>query len=298
MEVDLLLRGVIAPLIAATAVLCVTWKSGTRLRGLALVTALVISCAVQEPFDRLPPSAAWLWVPIACLAAVAVGALAGERAVDRVGRAITCGLAALLACVLLPLPEWGSASSRLSLGLAMATACALLLPVGMHRGGASFWIGACMAVFATGALVLVTGFAKLAVPVAAVGATCAVAAVLSLRAPHRALHAGISGTIAIVSVVGAGCAAALAFDTSDLPIWIPVLCALAPLGLWLGEAAPFRASRVASGLARVLGVGAPACTAVIAAVLHMQRASRGDETYAVRPDALADIHHESPHAAR
>lgn len=296
MEVDLLLRGVIAPLFGAVAVLFVSWSAGTRLRGIALVTALVISCAVQEPLDAFPPRSLWQWMPIACVAATLVGSIAGDRAIDRAGRVITCLVAALLACVLLPLPDLAGTSTRLTLALALAASSAMMLPLAMHRGGLSFWLGSCIALCSTAALVLLTGFAKLAIPVGAVGATCAATAALALRAPHRALHAGISGGIAITSVAALGCASALAFDTGGMPPWIPALCALSPLGLWLGEAAPFRASRWTAALARMLGVAVPAFAAVVAAVLHSQRAPHDADAYAVRTDVHAAAQPETRHA--
>lgn len=282
MELDLLLRGVIAPVLAAIAVLAVSWNAGTRLRGVALLVAFVFSCLVQEPIDAMPPRAAWQWVPVAAIAATTVALAAGERAIDRVGRAIACALAASLACVLFPLPEWSTAASRLALGTSLATCSMLTLPIGMHRGGASFWIACGVSLGGTAALVLLTGFAKLAVPVGAVSATCLVVAALTRLTPRHALHAGIAGSVAIVCVTVLGCAAAFAFETADLPAWITVVGAAAPLGMWLGEAPPFRANRAASALARVLGSGVLALAAVMAAASHAQRAPAGGDAYALR----------------
>ena len=63
-----------------------------------------------------------------------------------------------------------------------------------------------------------------------------------------------------------------------------MLAAVAPLGVWLGEAPPFRATRVASALARVAGVGALAGAAVWAAASH---GAQGSDAYAAHGDSNA-----------
>lgn len=289
MELDLLIRGVIAPVLVAVATLAVFGRDSVRGPGAALTLALLVSCVAQEPIETIPPTAAWQWVPIAALLATAVGLAAGERAVNRAGRCMVCVLSATLACLLLPLPEWSSADARLLLAFGIACLSMLTLPLGMHRGGVSTWFGVAIAFAGSATLVLATGFAKLAVPVGAVGVSCVAVGVTAWRSPHRSLHAGIAGTIAVASMLGMASAAAFAFQTSQLPGWIPALSAAAPLGLWLGEAPPFRGGRVASALARVLGAALPAFVAAAAAVTHAPPTDQGTHAYARRVDAATHL---------
>jgi hypothetical protein len=143
---------------------------------------------------------------------------------------------------------------------------------------------------AMSALLLIGGFAKLSLPLGAVAAACGAGGVLAIRQPHRSLHAGISGTVAITSIAGLAGAAAFAFDTDGMPLWMPMACAASMLGMWLGEAPPFRASRAASGLARVIGVAAPALLVLALAVTRVQRASSIESAYASPRDAVEPVH--------
>lgn len=298
MELDLLIRGVLAPVLMALALMCACGWRSSRARGASLALALLVSCAAQEPIVSLPPTAAWQWVPLAVLMATLLAMAAGERGIDRTGRGVVCALASLLACLMLPLPEWSTASSRIGLAAAMTVVSMLLMPLGLHRGGASFWLGLSLSLTGAAVMVLATGFAKLAVPVGAVGVACVLVAARAPGAPHGSMHAGIAGTIAIVTILGLASAAAFAFETISLPAWIPWVSALAPLGLWLGEAPPFRASRAASALGRLVGAGLPACVAATAAVLHASSADRHGDAYAGDTDATRILHTELVHASR
>ena len=99
-------------------------------------------------------------------------------------------------------------------------------------------------------------------------------------------HAGISGTLVLVAVTVLGAASAFGYETSSTPAWIFVAAGASPLGCWLGEAPPFRASRMALALARILGVAVLAGAAVTGAVLHANRnASTDADAYACVNDA-------------
>jgi len=133
---------------------------------------------------------------------------------------------------------------------------------------------------------LLTGFAKLAVALGAVSCACGWIGVASaLVRPRYALHAGISGTLVLVAVTVLGAASAFGYETSSTPAWIFVAAGASPLGCWLGEAPPFRASRMASALARILGVAVLAGAAVTGALLHANRnASTEADAYACVDD--------------
>jgi hypothetical protein len=251
--------------------------------GVAMLTAFSIAVAAFDPIVDRPTAGSWTNMVLSLGLMVAVPTLAAPIASDRISRAVLCACGALLGSLVFAMPEWSGAETRLVLALAIAVASALLLPPGMHRGGFSFWLAQSVALAGASALALASGFAKLALPVGAVSATCGWIALLALGArPHRAIHAGLAGSIAISGVAALAAATVFAFDTGTVPGSACVLAGLAPLGCWLGELPPFRDSRVASGLARVLG-----CAAITGLVLLMcVRPSGGASTDAY---ALADV---------
>lgn len=287
MEQDLIIHGVLLPAACAVALLLVTRRWGTRWRGVSSGLALLLSARANDSFGGFPPTNGWMWIVIAVCITALVGAAAGERSGSRTGRAIVCALAASLAALLMPMPMWQSADARLMLAGGLGLIALLMLPTGMHRGGFSWWCACSLAIAGTSAVALLTGFAKLAVSLGAVSCACGwigVAAVL-VR-PRHSLPAGIAGTLALVAVTVLGAAAAFGYETSSTPTWIFIASAVSPLGCWLGEAPPFRASRMASALARILGVVVLAGSAVAGAVLHANRnASSGAEAYAWLDDA-------------
>ena len=125
--------------------------------------------------------------------------------------------AALLAALLLPLPEWRGDSERLVLAGGIALNAALLLPIGMHRGGFSTWLAFSVALAGTSGVALMTGFAKLAVPCGAVSFACGCMGLFALgQRPHRTLHAGIGGAIVIATCASLGAAGAYAFETGGV----------------------------------------------------------------------------------
>jgi hypothetical protein len=269
MERDLVIHGVLVPAALALAVIVASRSLRTRTVGLALALAFIASAARMEPLALLPSEGSWTWLTIGVGACALIGAAAGERGAGRAGRAATCVLAALLAALLAPLPEWRDDEARLVLAGAVALHGALLLPIGMHRGGFSVWLSFSLALAGTSVVALVTGFAKLAIPCGAVSFTCGCIGLLATLQPERrSIHAGIGGALALAACSTMGAAGAFAFETGGVPKLAFVLAATAPLGCWLGEAPPFRASRAASALARVTGVVALAAAAVWMAASH------------------------------
>ena len=282
MELDLVIHGVLWPTVLALGVLVASRSQRSRLVGVALALAFVVSSGAQDHLTLTPGVGSWTWIPIGVAFAALVGAAAGEHGAGRVGRAACCVIAALLAALLMPLPEWRDDDERLLLAGAIALNAALLLPIGMHRGGFSTWLAFSVALAGTSGVALITGFAKLAIPCGAISFACGCMGLFALgRRPHRSLHAGIGGAIVIAVCASLGAAGAYAFETGGVPKAVFVLAAVAPLGVWLGEAPPFRATRVASALARVAGVGALAGAAVWAAASH---GAQGSDAYAAHGD--------------
>lgn len=292
MEQDLIIHGVLLPAVCALTLLLLTRRWGTRLRGVSLALALLMSARANDSFGGFPPTNGWMWIVIATCLAALVGAAAGERSGSRTGRAMVCALGAALAALLMPVPMWQTPDSRLLLAGSLAVIAMLMLPVGMHRGGFSWWLACSLAIAGTSVVTLLSGFAKLAITLGAVSCACGwIGVAAALVQPRHSLHAGISGTLGLVTITVLGAASAYGYETSSTPLWIFVAAGASPLGCWLGEAPPFRASRMASALARILGVALLAGAAVAGAVLHAGR----DAT--TTGDAYAWIDEANMHAS-
>ena len=288
METELIVHGVLLPTACAIAVVIAVARRHARWMGVAPFIAFALSSAHFDPIVPQPTFGAWTTSTLSLGLMTLVAALAGDAARCRAGRGIACAIASMLGSLMLTLPEWSSEHARLVLAAALGLSSALLLPPGMHRGGFSFWFAQSLALAGASLLALASGFAKLAVPVGAVSATCGWIGVLALfTKPHRAIHAGLAGSILIAGTAGIAAATAFAFDTGALPWTACVIAGLAPLGCWLGELPPFRSSRVASGLARVLGC---AVMSGLVALLCLRAGSpaKGD-AYAVGREASAII---------
>lgn len=285
MEADLLLHGVLWPTALAIAVVVASRSQRARLVGVALAVAFVISAGAQERLEPLPAIGSWTWIPVGVAMAALTGVAAGQRGGGRIGRAAACAIAALLAALLMPLPEWGGDDARLLLAGVIALQSVLLMPIAMHRGGFSTWLAFSVALAGTSVLALETGFAKLAIPCGATSFACGCMGLFALaQRPHRTLHAGICGAIVIATCASLGAAGAFAFETGGVPKAAFLLAAIAPLGCWLGEAPPFRGTRAASAMARVIGAGAVAGVAVWVAASHR---ATGSDAYALGREPVA-----------
>jgi hypothetical protein len=283
-ESQLILHGVLLPAAFAFALVIAFARRQARWMGVSLLLAFAISISHFDPIVAQPRQGAWTTIVLCLALMVGVATAASDRGGSRGGRGIVCAIAGCAGALMLTMPEWIAAERRLLLALALAACSALLLPPGMHRGGFSFWFSQSLALAGVSLLALASGFAKLAIPVGAASALCGWIGVLALLTrPHRAVHAGISGSVAIAGIAGLASATTFAFDTGELPASACALAAMSPLGCWLGELPPFRASRIASGLARILG-----CAVISGLVaLIAWRASAHGEADAY---ALADAH--------
>jgi hypothetical protein len=285
-ESQLVLHGVLLPAAFAFALVIAFARRHDRWMGISLLLAFAISISHFDPIVAQPRQGAWTTIVLCLGLMVGVATIANHRGGSRVGRGIACAIAGCAGALMLAMPEWIAAERRLALASALAACSALLLPPGMHRGGFSFWCSQSLALAGVSLLALSSGFAKLAIPVGASSALCGWIGVLALfTKPHHSVHAGISGSVAIAGIAGLASATTFAFDTGELPVSACALAAMSPLGCWLGELPPFRASRVASGLARILG-----CAAISGLVaLIALKASARDEA-----DAYALTHVHAP----
>lgn len=289
MEERLFLDGVLLPALCAVVVASLLRGRLSRWLGAALVTAPLVSSANQQGIWAWPHGGEWTWIVVALAAVACCGASGGHDAGSRTGRGVVCAVAACLVSLLLPLPGWQDAASRLVLAVAGALAAALLLPLGMHRGGFSNWFSCSLALAAPSVVALGCGFAKLAVAMGALSATCGLMGLVAAFS-RRPLPPQLSGTLVIALACVSGSATAHAFDSLNTPGWVFVVAGSSPLGAWLAEAPPFRGRSLVSALARVVGVAAIAGLAIWAVAPRL--ASDGDsDAYAARnadvPDHLA-----------
>ena len=289
MEERLFLSGVLIPALCAAVAASLLQGNLSRWSGAAMATALLVSSANQQGSWAWPRAGEWTWIAVALATVALCGAAAGNDAGSRTGRGVVCAVAACLVSLLLPLPGWQDATARITLAAASALGAALLLPLGMHRGGFSSWLSCSLALAAPSVVALGCGFAKLAVTMAALSATCGLMGVVTVFF-RRPMPPKLSGTLVIALACVSGSATAQAFDSLNTPAWVFVVAGAAPLGAWLGEAPPFRGRSLVSALARVVGVAAIAGLAIWAVAPRL--ASNGDsDAYAVRgvdaPDHLA-----------
>ena len=278
MEQHLFWQCVAMPACCAAAALLALDRHRVAWMGCVLAVTFLLSVVTQQGGWAWPAPGEWTWMAVALASASLVAASGGCCRSTRSTRGATCALAATMAALLLPLPGWNDATSRLGLAVAGAAMATLLLPLGMHRGGFSSWLCWSLSLAAPSVVALSCGFAKLAVSIAAVSAACGAIGSLVV-ATRRRLHAELSGSIVVALVSVLGSASAHAFDSLDTPRWVFVVAAMAPLGAWLGEAPPFRGTALVSALARVTGVIAIAGAAVWAVAPRL--ASDG------QPDAYA-----------
>lgn len=283
MEERLFLTGVLVPACAAIAVALLTGRHRGRWMGVTLVIAFVVSTIDQQGGWSWPHPREWTWLVVALASASLVGAVAGHDACTRGARGSVCVFAACLASLLLPLPGWLDAGSRLALAACGAACAVWLLPLGMHRGGFSSWLCRSVAIAAPSVVALSCGFAKLAVSLGALSAACGGMGVAA-ACLRRPLHAGISGTLVIALACTLGSATAHAFDSLRTPGWVFVAAAASPLGAWLGEAPPFRATTLVSALARIVGVAVITALAVWAVAPRLTSDGETD-AYALRDEA-------------
>jgi hypothetical protein len=293
MEERLFLTGVLAPACCAAALVIAALRHRTRWMGLWLAVALSISSFGQQGGLTWPRPGEWTWLALALVAVSVCAAAGGHDAGSRMARGIVCSLAACMGCLLLPLPGWTDAVPRLALTATAAACAACLLPLGMHRGGFSIWTCWSTAIAAPSVVALSCGFAKLAVALGAVSATCGTLAALAIITRH-AWPAGMSGSIVIALTCVLGAAVAHAFDSLDTPGWVFVVSGAAPLGAWLGEAPPFRRTALASALARLVGVGIIAGLATWAVAPRL--ASDGESDAYALAGVLSSIQVE-PHSS-
>lgn len=278
MELDLVLRAVLAPAVLAVAaglVIAFLLRSrragrdsdflrphpSSRVVALLVPLAAALSSAALEgrpmrPF-LVPAGTAFEWLPFAIAAGALVAAAVGDGA-GRLGRiAASVGAAAVSVGLLIP-PGMRDGTAQL-VAAAVAGACAFGASGERSSGTARFaswWLVLSVA----SAMVLLSGFAKLAFMIASVAA---LSAALALLAPFLcAFRAGVSANVALSIALSATAFIGAGYDEAGFPLLAWILLATAPASSALAELPRF-AARPRARFALMLALPAlVACTAL------------------------------------
>ena len=125
------------------------------------------------------------------------------------------------------------------------------------------------ALVAPSVLAMLSGFAKLSIPIGAASFFLGCASLIQVIFPFRTIiHAriGQSGAVVIASIAALGAATGFGYDTNGISNLGWLLAALTPLGIWLGEAPMIRPRPTLSVWARILGCVILAAASIVIAL--------------------------------
>ena len=261
MEIQILLFGIALPVIFGVALSA--WRM-TRSRafgfgsffGVAISIVLFTSAISEESLRNFTTLNRWLWFPcsiLLCGFITGIGDLFSRSFGARVF--ISCS-SVILGALFINIPGWGNVTSRLVLGMATALCSTLLFVVVQRRNCFSTPLSLCFALIAPSVLAMLSGFAKLAVPIGA--ASCCLGFVSLVRLATQSKTplnecVGFSGAVVIACIAALGAATGWGYDTGEIPVAAWLLASIAPLGLWLGELPIIRSRPTLSAWARILG---------------------------------------------
>lgn len=244
------------------------WKAN-YFSGLALASTLLLSAMSEDSFYSFTTQNLWLWFPLA-VGLSALIASTGNAFTNslRTGALIVCA-SAIPAALVLNIPNWQSPTSRFLLGVVTAIFAFFLNRVVERHNNFSTFIALSFSLTAASVLAMISGFAKLAVPIGAVSCCLGIVSLIRLitwTPAHNHVCLGLSGAVTITSVAVFGSATGLGYDTSGLPIICWVLSAIAPLGLWVGELPRICSRPTLSSWARIFGCAILSAVAIVIAV--------------------------------
>lgn len=261
MEIKILLFGIALPVIFGVgfSVLRVTHSRSPGFGsffGVAIAIVLFTSAISEDSLQNFTTLNRWLWFPcsiLLCGFITGIGDLFSRSFRSRVF--ISCA-SAILGALVINIPEWGNVTNRLLLGMATALCSTLLFVVVQRRNCFSTFISLCFALIAPSVLAMLSGFAKLAVPIGA--ASCCLGFVSLVRLTTQSKTplnecVGFSGAVVIACIAALGAATGWSYDTNEIPVAAWLLASIAPLGLWLGELPIIRSRPTLSAWARILG---------------------------------------------
>ena len=274
MEMQILLFGIALPSFfgAAFGIWFMRRKQAGRLDcfvGLALATTLFLSAISEDSLIQFMALNRWLWFPISMLLGAVVVGAGLLFAQSPLARTLVVLASTISAAILLNIPSWEIFTNRLFLGVGAATSAIFLAQVVKIRANISTYIGLSLSLIGPSVLAMLSGFAKLAIPIGAVSFCLGIISLVHIAIQSKSLDraVGLSGAVVIASIAAFGAATGFGYDTTNLPISSWVIAAIAPLGLWMGELPMIRSRTILSAWARICGCTILAATAILIAAL-------------------------------
>lgn len=301
---EIVLKGVLMPMAAGLLPLAIglrLWRrEGPRAAsgwGLAVAVAITFALAlwVQEgdKLWELRLKWQWLWAVSASIAAASVAA-AMSRAFWSKGSAsvvssfAACAASAAAVLMLKP-PGFEGVRDGMIVFLMIAAPAWLAMPWcgacasdedrGPVRAGPAGWsVGVAFWLAASGlsGVVLLSGFAKLAIPLGALAALSMAAAVLSLRGKR---DLGDLGIATLAATLGAAAVLGWAYDDTEIPAWSFLAIAFAPAAMRIPLPRTWRFAASIRLAIVLFVVGAAAGTAGVKGGLLEPAERQGDSEY-------------------
>ena len=250
---EIVLKGVLMPMAAGLVPLAIGMRLWRREAppaasgwGLAVAVAVTFALAlwVQEgdKLWELRQKWQWLWAVSASIAAASVVIaipVLGARIPASIKGSLLVAIAGSIAVLMLKPPGFDGVGDRMIVFLAIAVPAWLAMPwcgacaADADRGsrrpagwsvGIAFWLAAS----GLSGVVLMSGFAKLAIPLGALAALSMAAAVLSLRGKRDLGYLGIA---TLAATLGAAAVVGWAYDDTEIPAWSFLAIAFAPAAM-------------------------------------------------------------------
>jgi hypothetical protein len=272
--------GVVLPVVLCAGVLMAAWRPWRRdaqLAGglwagaIAFAVAFVVAFIAVDPWPGLPPHVTWHWLawlaPIAAVAGVADALLRWPMAVRLLG-AVT--LAAV--CGRLLVGDWVDHAWlwRAVMASAIAVVAVSVNAAANRRPGATVPLSMCVAAMGASVVLLGSGSAKLAQLAGAMAACLGVAVAISWWRPTVSIA---RGGVAVIAVLLPGLVLSGYFPSySEIPPWVYVLAAIAPVFAWPAAMIRLEGLRVwQASIIRVALATIPVAVTVAVAVLALVR---------------------------
>lgn len=304
MEQALLLNAVLVPALAAVLVLAILvipmraacgrprprspWGLVGRFLALLVVAPAITSIARQEgsinPVPSWPPAVSSEWLAPALVVSAAVAMLVGAGA-GRLGT-LACAVAASAASMVLVAPPGLAGGTAQLLAMAIAALSGLGAAAVASRPGPAPLVGWWLALSAASAMVLLSGFAKLALVLGALSAGCAAFAILLALVPGMAL--GVPAAVSLGCALATSAFLGCGYDEAGFPRWSWLLLALSPLGMALGAVQGIAHRPIARRAAVMLAPASIASLALLLALLASGWSARHrghDESASYGPSA-------------
>lgn len=247
--------------------------------GLGISATLFASAMSQDSLANFTTQNRWLWFPLSIILLGALSAISCVllRCRSATIRNLVVFASVVPAALLLKIPEWEHFTNRFILGVGAAIFAALLTIIVQKRNGFSIPMAFSFALVAPCALAILSGFAKLAVPIAAVSCCLGFLSLVRLLRKSQTQtrdFVGLSGGVVVATIAALGVATGFGYDTKNIPLTAWILAAIAPLGICLGEFAPIRSRPTLLAWSHIIGCIVLAATAILITVVAFNSSER------------------------